>query len=69
MAAPTPTDVNNTQVFKGKAFKPEPYQTFNSAPKVRPNPFTGLGQTDAYAKKHHVVEAPPTTVQEATQDT
>jgi hypothetical protein len=61
------TDVNTTQKFGKTKLIDKPLQTYKASPKVRPNPFTGKGQTDAYAKKHHLSSTPPTTVAEATE--
>ncbi len=65
--AVTSSTVNANSVFKKTKLVDRPVQTMKSAPKIRPNPFTGLGQTDAYNKKHHLVDTPPTTVKEATE--
>ena len=65
--AKTATDVNETQLFRRTALIDLPVQTFRSAPKVKPNPFTGLPQTDPYKREHHLVDAAPETVKEATE--
>jgi hypothetical protein len=61
------SDVNASQVFKKVPTVDRPVQTFKTAPKISPNPFTGLGVKDAYAKKHHILPTPPATVKEATE--
>jgi hypothetical protein len=60
-------DVKTTQAFRKTALIDLPVPTFKSSPKVRPNPFTGLPQTDAYAREHHLVEEAPETVLDATK--
>jgi hypothetical protein len=67
MPTPTATDVNETQKFTATKVVVEPRPTFKSAPKVRPNPFTGLPLTGSYAQKHHTVGEAPETVKDATQ--
>ncbi len=67
MATPTSADVNATQSFKKTALIDLPVPTFKSAPRVKPNPFTGLPLTGKYDQAHHVVPEAPDTVKEATE--
>ena len=60
-------DVKTTQAFRKTALIDLPVQTFKPSPKVRPNPFVGVPQTDEYARKHHLVAEAPDTVLEATK--
>jgi hypothetical protein len=63
----TPTTVNSSKGFKKTKLIDRPVQSFKSAPNIKPNPYTGKGQTDAYARKHHLSATPPTTVLAATE--
>lgn len=67
MAAPTENDVNETQSFRSTQLIDRPVQTFRPSPAIRPNPFTGLGQTDPYNKKHNLVNEAPETMLEASR--
>jgi hypothetical protein len=64
----TEAQINESQVFKPTALIDLPVKEPKKVPTPRPNPFTGKGQTDAFAKKHHLVGTPPATVAEATQN-
>lgn len=63
----TSNDVNTKKLFKSTPLIDKPVQTFKSAPAVHPNPFTGLPQTDAYKRAHHIVDEAPDTVLEGTR--
>jgi hypothetical protein len=63
----TSNDVNTKKLFKSTPLIDKPVPTFKAAPAVKPNPFTGLPQTDAYKRDHHIVDAAPNTVLEATE--
>lgn len=67
MAAPTPTEVNETQSFRSTALIDRPVPTFRPSPKITPNPFTGLPLSPGYDAEHHVVHEAPDTVAEATR--
>jgi hypothetical protein len=67
MPAPDANAVNAGKVFRQTPLLEREVPTFKSAPAISPNPFTGLGQTDPYAKAHHLVGEAPTTVLEATR--
>jgi len=60
------SDVNTSKTFRKTALIDKPVQTFKSAPKISPNPYTGLPLTGAYDKEHHVVPEAPETVADAT---
>ena len=64
----TDAEINESQVFKSTKLIDLPVREPKVLGALRPNPFTGLGQTSAYNKEHHLVEVPPATVAEATDD-
>ena len=60
-------NVDATEVFKKVPLLDKPVKEMRKVPAPKPNPFTGLGQTDKYARDHHLVGTPPLTVKEATE--
>jgi hypothetical protein len=67
MPAPDTSAVNAGKVFRSTPLLEREVPTFKSAPAIKPNPYTGLPQTNSYAARHHLVAAAPETVLEATR--
>lgn len=63
----TSSDVNTSKTFRKTALIDKPVQTFKSAPRISPNPYTGLPLTGPYDQAHHIVPEAPDTVAEATE--
>ncbi len=65
----TENDVNTTQPFKSVKTIDLPVQVAKTAPNRVTNPYTGVPQTNAYARKHHLVNAGPDSVFVASEQT